>query len=136
VETFDQHRGADAAMVHAMQQLTGGLLANPYFDSIDALFLLALSRLSATMEWLPLLGIFALLVTIDGLALRRVRAKELVANSAELFGFSILGASLAVCTVLVVTFIPTPWPPMLLPILLLVALLLMGRALADYHLMR
>jgi hypothetical protein len=126
---------ADAAATQ-MSQMNMRLFGNAYFRSIDSLFALASYRLSALMETLPVLVIFMAVAFIDGVALRAVRTRELVAHSAELFAASAVGAIMLVSVAVVSAFLPVTLHPLFATVLLLAVLLLLSRAIANYHSIR
>ena len=117
-------------------QMNMRLFGNPYFRSIDSLFALATYRLSAIIELLPLLAIFLLVVGVDGLVLRQVRAKEFVADSAEMFAVSVILAIVLGSMVAVAAFLPMRLHPMFVTLSLLAMLFALSRAIANYHLIR
>jgi cation transport ATPase len=126
----------DAAVANQMAQVSTRLFGNPYFRSIDALFVLVYYRLSSLIEVLPLLLVFLFVVAVDGLVLRVVRSKDFESHSAEMFGFSLLSA-IALSSALVVSlFVPFQLHPMLIALSLLLIFFVLSRALSNYHLMR
>lgn len=131
-----QQPSVDAAMAAQMTQMSMRLFGNPYFRSIDSLFALATYRLSAIIELLPLLAIFLLVVGVDGLVLRQVRAKEFVAHSAEMFGVSLIAAIVLGSMVAVAAFLPIRLHPMFVTLSLLGMLFALSRAVANYHVIR
>jgi Domain of unknown function (DUF4400) len=126
----------DAAMAAQVSQMSVRLFGNPYFRSIDSLFALATYRLSAIIELMPVLSVFLGVVAIDGVVLRRVRAKEFVAHSAEMFGGSVIVAIVLGSAVAVSAFLPIRLHPMFATLCLLAMLFLLGRAIANYHVIR
>jgi Domain of unknown function (DUF4400) len=126
----------DAAVAAQMAQVNMRLFGNPYFRSIDSLFALATYRLSAIMELLPLLLFFLVVVVVDGLVLRQVRAKEFVAHSAEMFGGSLVAAIVLGAMVAVSVFLPIRLHPMFFTLSLLAMLFALSRAIANYHVIR
>ena len=126
----------DAAVAAQVSQMSVRLFGNPYFRSIDSLFVLATYRLSAIIELMPLLSIFLAVVGIDGVVLRRVRAREFVAHSAELFGGSVIVAIVLGSAVAVSAFLPIRLHPMFATLCLLAMLLMLSRAIANYHVIR
>jgi hypothetical protein len=126
----------DAAMAAQMSQMSTRLFGNPYFRSIDSLFALATYRISALIELLPLLLIFLFVVVVDGVALRKVRAKEFVAHSAEMFGGSVIAAIALGSVVAVSAFLPVRMHPMFPTLCLLAMLFALSRAIANYHVIR
>jgi Domain of unknown function (DUF4400) len=126
----------DAAIANQMSQVSARLFGNPYFRSIDSLFVLVYYRLSAVLELLPLLLIFFGVVAIDGFVLRLVRAKEFISHSAEMFGLSVAGAIALASVVVVGFFLPFQLHPMFVTLCLLGMFFVLSRAIANYHLIR
>lgn len=116
-----------------MERVSMRMFRNAYFRSIDALIALVTYRLSAALEFLPMLWLAATVVVADGFMVRAVRARELVAHSAELFGVSAVGAILLLCGVLVSWFLPLPVDPLWIALALLAMVFCLGRAIANYH---
>jgi hypothetical protein len=135
VET-KQPTAVDAAMTAQIGQVSTRLFGNPYFRSIDSLFALVSYRLSAAVELLPLLGIFLVIVAVDGFVVRMVRSKEFVPHSAELFGGSVVAGIALGSAVVVAWFLPYQLHPMLVVLALLTMLFVLSRAVANYHVMR
>ncbi len=73
---------------------------------------------------------------IDGLVLRRVRAREFVAHSAEMFGGSVIVAIVLGSVVAVSAFLPIRLHPMFAILCLLAMLFVLSRAVANHHVMR
>jgi len=128
-----QQSAVDAAMASQVSQVSVRLFRNPYFRSIDTLFVLVSYRLSAMVELLPLLLIFLAVAAVDGLVLRAVRAKEFIPLSAEMFGASAIGGIALGSMVVVSMFLPLSLHPMHVTACLLVMLFVLSRALANYH---
>ena len=126
----------DAAMAVQVSQMSVRLFGNPYFRSIGSLFALATYRLSAIIELIPLLSIFTGVVGIDGVVLRRVRAREFVAHSAEMFSGSVIVAIVLGSVVAVSAFLPIRMHPMFATLCLLAMLFVLSRAIANYHVIR
>jgi Domain of unknown function (DUF4400) len=131
-----QMSAMDAAVAAQVSQMSVRLFGNVYFRSIDSLFALATYRVSAIVEVLPLLSIFLGVVMIDGVVLRRVRAKEFIAHSAEMFGGSVVVAIVLGSVVVVSIFLPSPQHPMFATLCLLAMLFVLSRAVANYHVIR
>ncbi len=127
---------AMAAQMSQMSQMSMRLFGNPYFRSIDSLFALATYRVSGIIELLPLLLIFLVIVAVDGVVLRKVRAKEFVAHSAEMFGGSVIAAIVLGSGVAVSVFLPVRLHPMFATLCLLAMLFVLSRAIANYHVIR
>jgi hypothetical protein len=126
----------DAAVANQMSQVSTRLFGNPYFRSIDSLFVLVFYRLSALVECLPLVAVFFFVVAADGLAIRLVRAKEFIAHSAEMFGVSVVVSIALLSTLVVAFFLPLQLHPMLVTLTLLGMFFMLSRAIANYHLIR
>lgn len=126
----------DSAMTAQVGHMSQRLLSNPYFRAIDALFALVAYRLSAAYELLPMMGVFLMIFSIDGFVVRKVRSREFIAHSAEMFGASIVGGIVLGSAVVVSWFLPYQFHPMLMIAVLLTMLFVMSRAFANYHLMR
>ena len=126
----------DAAMAAQVGQVGTRLFSNPYFRSIDSLFALVSYRLCAALELLPVLAAFFFAVVLDGLVVRIVRSKELIAHSAERFSASLAAGILLGAGVVVAWFLPIQLHPMVVMAALLTMLFVMSRALANYHLLR
>lgn len=126
----------DAAVASQMTQVSTRLFGNPYFRSIDSLFVLVYYRLSAVLEVLPLVLIFLFVVAVDGFVLRLVRAKEFIPHSAELFGASVVSGIALGSMVVVGFFLPFQLHPMFVTLMLLGMLFVLSRAVANYHLIR
>lgn len=126
----------DTAVAQQMTQVSSRLFGSPYFRSIDALFVLVTYRLSALVELVPLLLIFCAVVAVDGLVLRKVRAREFVPHSAELFGASVIGGITLGSAVVVACFLPVQLHPMFMTLSLLLMLFVLSRAVANYHAIR
>lgn len=126
----------DAAMAAQIGQVGVRLFSNPYFRSIDSLFALVSYRLCAALELLPVLAAFFFAVVLDGMVVRIVRSKELIAHSAERFSASLSAGILLGAGVVVAWFLPLQLHPMVVMAALLAMLFVMSRALANYHLLR
>ena len=73
---------------------------------------------------------------IDGVVLRKVRAKEFVAHSAEMFGGSVIAAIALGSVVAVSAFLPVRLHPMFATLCLLAMFFVLSRAIANYHVIR
>jgi hypothetical protein len=136
VARASQESAITSAMSGQVGQMSERLFSNAYFRSIDSLFALVTYRLSATVELLPLLLIFFVVVVVDGLVVRKVRAREFVPHSAEMFGASIVGGIALGSAVVVAWFLPFQLHPMFVTLCLLTTLFVLSRAVANYHLIR
>lgn len=126
----------DAAVANQVSQMSVRLFGNPYFRSIDSLFVLVSYRVSAFVELTPLLLIFLVVVAVDGFVVRLVRAKEFIPHSAELFGGSVVVGILLGSSVVVAFFAPFQLHPMFVTLCMLAMLFVLSRAIANYHLFR
>lgn len=134
--TSAQKGPLDSAVVSQVANMSTRLFGNPYFRSIDSLFVLVTYRLSTLVEIAPLLLVFLLAVGVDGAALRQVRAKEFMPHSAEAFAASVAGGIILACVGVVSCFVPVGLSPVFLLATFLSMLFLLGRAIANYHLIR
>jgi len=123
----------NAAMAQQVSQMSMRLFGNAYFRSIDALFALAAFRVSELVELISLVFVFCLVVITDGWVVRKVRAREFRAHSAETFSASVIAAIAAGSAVVVACFVPFQLNPMFFTLTLLGALFLLSRAIANYH---
>ena len=131
-----QMSAMDAAVTAQVSQMSVRLFGNPYFRSIDSLFALATYGLSTIIELVPMLSVFLGVVGVNGLVLRRVRAREFVAHSAEVFGGSVILAIVLGSVVVVSAFLPIRLHPMFATLCLLAMLFVLSRAVANYHAIR
>ena len=128
-----QQPAVNRAMADGVSQMSKRMFDNPYFRSIDALFMLVCYRLSAMVEMLPILIVFALICFVDGYVIRLVRAKEFVAHNAEVYGISGILAVLVFCGVVLASFLPVEFHPGFVLVALLAMLFTLSRAVANYH---
>jgi hypothetical protein len=119
-----------------MNRVGARFFETPYFRSVHALLVLAVYRIIALAELVPLLSVFALVVVIDGFVVRIVRAREFVPHSAEIYASSIAGGIALASTEVATWLLPWPLHPMVATVCLLLMLLLLSRALANYHYIR
>lgn len=126
--------GVDAAMADHVAQMSVRLFGSPYFRSVDALFALAAYRAVTLAHVLPLLLAFPLACAVDGFAARRVRARQLVAHSAELYTVSATLGIALLAIVAVAAFLPFALGPIYAIGALLLAFFAFSRAIANYHL--
>ena len=129
-ESRSQVRSASASQ---MSQMSARLFNNQYFKSIGALFALATYRLSAFVEWLPLLSVFALAAFLDGFIRRIVKSKEFLQHKPELFA---LHASLVIviaCGTIVAFVVPFTVHPLLLGLAPVGTAIVGSLAVANYH---
>ena len=130
---IEGQQGVNAAMAQEVSRMHQRLFGNAYFRSVDALVALASYRLLSVLELLPPLGLFVLVLGIDGFAMRAVRRKELVAHSAERFSAAVIAAILIGSAVVVSAFLPVSFSPVVVMAALLVMLFVLSRALVNYH---
>ena len=126
----------DSAVAQQVAQVSARLFSNPYFQSIDALFALVAYRVSALLEVLAVLLVFAIAAFTDGMVIRLVRSKEFVPHSAELFGASILAAIALSGAAMVAVFMPFRLHPYIPVICLLLTVFCLSRAVANYAVIR
>ena len=133
---FGPQPAVDAALAAQMSQMSLRLFGNTYFRAIDSLFALVTYRVSVLIELLPLLLFFMVVVFVDGVVLHKVRAREFVAHSAEMFGGSVIAAIALGSVVAVSAFLPIPLHPMFATLCLLAMLFVLSRAISNYHMIR
>lgn len=123
----------NTAVAAQMGQVGQRLFNSGYVRSVDALFALALYRLSVWMESLPAVLVFGLLALADGLFVRVLRSRVFVQHSPEMFA---LHASLVIvmaCLSVVALVLPVFVHPYWLAAAPFVMGLCLNRAVANYH---
>lgn len=123
----------DTAVAREMASVNRRLFDNSYFRAVEALFLLALFRLSMIVEWLPWLAAFTIAALVDGYVVRAVRSREFLQHDPELFALAICAAIVVACGTVVASVVPATFNPMLLPSVPLVISALAACALASFH---
>jgi len=104
-----------------------------YGQAMDAMFLLAVYRLSYFLEFLPLFLPFLIVFIIDGFCARSVRAREFVPHSPAMYG-SVLFLLVCVCALIVIAFsLPFALHPLVLACCPVIASCLAGIAVGNYH---
>ena len=125
--------GVDNAVANEMGQVNHRLFNNPYFRSIDALLVLAAYRLSALIEWLPVLLVFVLAVLFDGFLVRILKSKEFGQHNPEMFALSACAAIMTACGTILAFVLPITVHPLALPIVPVAISIFMSRAVANFH---
>lgn len=123
----------DAVVARQMAEARERLFAGAYFRSLQALFALALYRAVSLAEWLPVLAAFIGASLFDGAVRRKVKSKEFVQHSAELFGLHAGLGVIALCGALVALFVPLTVHPYALGAVPLLVGVLGGQAVANFH---
>ncbi|MES2260942.1 MAG: DUF4400 domain-containing protein [Pseudomonadota bacterium] len=123
----------NTAVANEMRDVNRRLFNNPYFRSIDALLALAAYRMSALVEWSPIMPAFILAALCDGLLLRIVRSKEFIQHDPELYGLYACAAIMIACATVVALVLPLTVHPMLLPSAPLAIGIFTSRAAAHFH---
>lgn len=124
---------ASKAVAREMDVVNLRLFGNRYFESIRQLQTLADYRLSHLLYWLPWLAAFLVASLADGGWSRKIRSRDLDANSPETFGLLAILVTLVICATIVALLLPTSNPPGLWPCLLVFFAVLSGRLLASFH---
>ena len=107
-----------------------------YFRSAQTLLALVIYRVCAIFE-LALLAVLVFIVTVvDGLMVRKVRAREFLPHSAELFTVSISASLLIAGLILLSLVLPIAVPPWLNAVAIILMIFILSRAVANYHLIR
>jgi hypothetical protein len=124
----------DQVVARQMSDVTDRLLGNQYFQSIEALFVLAAYRLSMCLELLPALAAFLFPALVDGLVRRAVKAKQFQHHNPEVFASSI-AAAILVCGATAIAVVG-PWTlhPAIPVLAVCVAVPLLHAAIANFHL--
>lgn len=125
--------GVDSAVAREMSAVNKRLFDSPYFRAIDALLLLATYRFFTLLEWLPWLLAFGVAATVDGAALRAIKAKQFAHHDPEIFALYACGAIVLCCATVVALVLPTTLPAALLPVVAIVVGAFIGGALAHFH---
>ncbi|MGJ9418705.1 DUF4400 domain-containing protein [Massilia sp. CMS3.1] len=125
--------GVDAAVASEMAQVNHRLFNNPYFRSIDALLVLATYRLSALVEWFPVLLVLIVTILIDGFLVRLVRSKEFIQHKPEMFALSACAAIMAACATVLAFVLPVTIHPLALPFVPMAISIFVSRAVANFH---
>lgn len=124
---------ANETLAREMASTTNRLFDSSYFRSLDTLLLLAAFRLSALLEWLPALLVFAVASLLDGAVVRRLRGKELRQHDPEMFAIHVCLALLIACGTFVLLVAPLTLHPALVPCLPVLFAIPLGRAVASFH---
>lgn len=126
-------RGGVGAARQEMDRVNQRLFDNPYFRSIDALLVLAAYRLSAIREWLPNGFFLALVLVIDAVMERLVKAKEFRQHDPEMFALYLSAAIVAACGLMLSLVVPWTMHPLAWAAAPLGIAFLVSRAIADFH---
>lgn len=128
-----QLSGVDSAAAREMSAVNTRLFDSPYFRAIDALLLLATYRFFTLLEWLPWLLAFGIAATVDGAAVRAIKAKQFAHHDPEIFALYACGAIVLGCATVVSFVLPATLPAALLPTVAIVVGAFIGGALAHFH---
>ncbi len=123
----------DAAVVERIAHATSSLAHNAYFRSIDALFMLALYRFAALIQWLPLLLVFILVSVLDGLLSRVVKSKSFERHHPEVFALNAIVVVIVACATLVAFVVPLTLHPVALAAVPIASAVCASVAIANYH---
>jgi hypothetical protein len=116
-----------------MTQVTNRFFNNPYFRSIDSLFVLASYRVSALIEWLPVLLVFMAVVLLDGLLIRIIKSKEFLQHNPQIFSLYACATIATSCVTAIAFVLPVTLNPVAIPILPIVLSVFISRAAANFH---
>jgi hypothetical protein len=117
-----------------MASVSQRLFGNPYFRSIEALFLLAMFRLGTMAHALPWCLPFVVAVLADGQVSRLLKAREFGQHDPEAFALAIATAIAVSCATFLALLVPAEVPVIVWTAAPLIVALLAGRALACFHL--
>lgn len=116
-----------------MAQVTNRFFNNPYFRSIDSLLVLASYRISALIEWLPVLLVFIAVVLLDGLMVRIIKSKEFLQHNPQIFSLYACATIATACATAIVFVLPVTLNPVAIPVLPVALSVFMSRAAANFH---
>ncbi len=116
-----------------MAQVTSRFFNNPYFRSIDSLLVLASYRVSALIEWLPVLLVFVAVVLLDGFLLRIIKSKEFLQHNPQVFSLYACATIATSCAAAIAFVLPITLNPVAIPVLPVVLSVFMSRAAANFH---
>lgn len=123
----------NSAVARQMTEVNHRLLSNPYFHSIDTLLALATYRLSALLEWLPVLLAFTLAALFDGTLVRVIKSKEFLQHDPETFALHVCAAIMTACATVLALVLPVTLHPLAFAAAPLAMSAFASRALADFH---
>jgi hypothetical protein len=122
------------AVAGEMASVSQRLFGNPYFRSIEALFLLAMFRLGTMAHALPWCLPFVVAVLADGQVSRLLKAREFRPHDPQVFALAIATAIAVSCVTFLALLVPAEVPAIVWTVAPVIVALLAGRALACFHL--
>lgn len=125
--------GVDGAVAREMASVNLRLFGSSYFRAIDALVLLAAFRLSAMLEWLPWMAVFAAANVADGVIARTLKSREFRQHDPERFALFAAIAIACACTAAVSAVVPVTLHPLAMPVVPAVIAVFVGRSVAHFH---
>lgn len=125
--------GVDGAVADEMTAVNARLFNNAYFQSVDALLLLASYRLFTMLEWLPWLALFGLAATLDALVVRSIKARQFDHHDPEAFAACAAGTVVLACITLVGFVLPATLPPLMLPAMAVAMVVLTAGSVRNFH---
>ena len=117
----------------AMSQANGRFFNNPYFRSINALFILATYRCSVLIEWLPVLAAFMIAAVFDGCLVRILKSKEFLQHNPQVYAAYACATILTFCATAITFVLPVTLHPISIPIVPIAASIFVSRAVANFH---
>lgn len=124
----------NGAVAIEMASVNQRLFNSAYFRSIDALLLLAAFRLSTLIEWLPWLLAFSAAAVLDGLVVRRVKAKEFRQHDPEWFAAHASLGIVTICVTVIGFVFPSALHPLVMPCAPVLLSFFIGRTVGSFHL--
>jgi len=116
-----------------MLKVNERLLNSAYFRSVDALFTLALFRVSMLIEWLPKIWILAISLPIDAFLLRIIKSKKFLHHDPELFAFHASTAIIVLCSTAMALIVPWRIHPATWSAIPLTLCVLIHQTIANFH---
>ncbi|MBX7132646.1 MAG: DUF4400 domain-containing protein [Fimbriimonadaceae bacterium] len=125
--------GIDNAAAQRLAQASERLVNNQYVRSINALLALFVYRLVATLSLFPL-GVLILFASLgDGMAVRKIRARELGLHDPEIFATFGAAAAFVVCGTAILFLLPIHIHPLLLLLPPIFAAVCLNQVVANYR---
>ena len=108
-------------------------IRNPYFRSISAMFTLVAYRISALLEWQPILLTICIVIAIDGLATRVIKSKEFAQHNPQTYALYTCLTIVTICGTGIAFMLPYSLSPMFAPTLQIASAAFLNRAVSNYQ---
>lgn len=125
--------GVDNAAAQRLAQASERLVNNQYVRSINALLSLFIYRLVATLSLYPLGLLFLIAGLADGLAVRKIRARELGLHDPEVFATFGAATAFILCGTAIMFLLPIHIHPLLLLLPPIFASACLNQVVANYR---